>query len=414
MSGPRNSPVDDQNLTRTLSQRADDFARLGGHDLDLAQVVSRAGEIQRGRRMRASIVMAAVLVAIAVPVGITALSTDNPGKPAPPPLAATPTPDTSPIRIGGDLTAGQPPRYGYSKGINWIAPAERLDLAGPNGDAPRHVAVIDGGVLVDHDDGGGLTASFVDSSGKTLNSWPSTGGFAVSYDGKVAAFVQPDGTVVAVQDAGSRWFEVGKSKLPTLPDGEDYTVDAVWATNCSGRSEETSCEIYVHSSGPESKAYVTVPNHDPVVDEHGFRRIESINSSDVVAGLISTSDEGTCSGVRDGTAMLWQSCDYEPISFSPSGDYLLARPAQHDGQGDTRLAILRTTTGDVVQEFAAGKDVFLQQQVWDDSFHVLASVYDHGWWEVQRFGVDGSRNVAVGRTADDGSEVSPYQLAVHQ
>ena len=77
MNGPGNNPVNDRDLTTTLNRRADDFARLGGNDLDLSQVVSRAGEIRRGRRMRASMMMAAVVVAVAVPVGITVIGSDS-------------------------------------------------------------------------------------------------------------------------------------------------------------------------------------------------------------------------------------------------------------------------------------------------------------------------------------------------
>ena len=81
----------DNELTSTLAREAERFTTRHGGDVSIEQVMARAGEIRRGRRMRATMVMAAVVLAAAVPVGITVL---NPGsdsnKPTP---AAAPNTD---------------------------------------------------------------------------------------------------------------------------------------------------------------------------------------------------------------------------------------------------------------------------------------------------------------------------------
>src|SRR5690606_21313117 len=98
MNGPTHTPENE--LTATLRRQADRYAAAGGTDLGLDQVLSRAGEIRRGRRMRATMVMAAVVVALAVPVGITTLGND-PTKPKTPTPAAAP--DGSSISLDGSV-----------------------------------------------------------------------------------------------------------------------------------------------------------------------------------------------------------------------------------------------------------------------------------------------------------------------
>src|SRR5690242_4049212 len=64
----------DNELTSTLTREAERFSATHPAGLSMETVMERAGEIRRGRRMRATMVMAAVVLAIAVPVGATVLN----------------------------------------------------------------------------------------------------------------------------------------------------------------------------------------------------------------------------------------------------------------------------------------------------------------------------------------------------
>src|SRR4051812_38812714 len=103
-------------LNEHLTREADQFVRRGGTELDLAQVLDRAGEIRRGRRLRATLVMAACVLAIAVPTIVVAADHGSPGHRTP----DRPTPahevkkDVSPLELTG-LDQGRPPAGGYAQ-----------------------------------------------------------------------------------------------------------------------------------------------------------------------------------------------------------------------------------------------------------------------------------------------------------
>ena len=90
-----------RDLGTRLDLRADDFDRLGGTELDLQQVLARAGEIKRGRRLRATMVMAACVLAIAVPTLIASVGRGGDKvQPAPPHQA-----DSSPITASSGISS---------------------------------------------------------------------------------------------------------------------------------------------------------------------------------------------------------------------------------------------------------------------------------------------------------------------
>ncbi|RNL80961.1 hypothetical protein [Nocardioides marmorisolisilvae] len=391
-----NGPMNDD-LTNTLNKRADDFARLGGHDLDLAQVVSRAGEIRRGRRMRASIVMAAVTVAIAVPVGVTVLGqNDTSRKPEPTPTTQAPA-DHSKI-IMADLTPGAKPKLGVVLKGSVETQDGTVTLPSIYGDelaTPQLVsayATRDGYMLVSSDDSGNNTVRYWSQTDTTqTKTWPIDGNVVVSAEGNVAAFTQPDGTVTVVQDDGSLYFDLGK-----IPDPGAFTAVGVSGENCSGRSDlEDSCEVLVGTQGQIQQTWQ--------IDAHGktsqvypdFQRVSDISADGDVAGIVSYTDSGACSEVetKDG-AKLWESCTYRIISFSPGGEYVLAANVENDGLGDKDLTILNAKTGDVVLHLETVASSYIPQMIWEDASHVLAVVSDELSQSVQRIALNGNRTNA--------------------
>jgi len=414
MNGPRNNPVNDHDLTNTLNQRADDFARLGGHDLDLSQVVSRAGEIRRGRRMRASMMMAAVVVAVAVPVGITVIGSDS-NHPHQLPITSNPpnpTADDSPITLDG-LKRGDPPKYGYAKTGGTLhddAAGTILQVGKPGSDI-RAVARINGGWLAEQSDGqGGWKVTFVGDDGTPADvSWPiGDGGFAVSPEGNVGAFVEPDGTVVAVQDAGSRHFELGRLTASFSP---TWGVAAVTGENCSGRSEQTGCTVYANDLGTQQSFYSITDHGKLTLLDRSITRLAAAGGG-LFAGITSTSDSGSCSSVQptDSGVDLWSTCNYRLLAFSPDGKYLLATQAYGDGLGDTELAVLDARSGKVVLDLRAAEGVTLYSLAWEDSDSVLALAGTGNRFEVIRFALDGNRTLALGPQTGADDTTPPFLI----
>jgi hypothetical protein len=102
----------EHDLSTHLSREAERFDRLGGSTLELGQVLDRAGEIRRGRRMRATIMMAAVVVAVAVPTALVATNGHH-DKPVTP--AHHTRTDTSPLSLDR-LAQGDEPGSGFLEG----------------------------------------------------------------------------------------------------------------------------------------------------------------------------------------------------------------------------------------------------------------------------------------------------------
>lgn len=417
MSGPRFNPVNDHDLTHTLHRRADEFARRGGHDLDLAQVMSRAGEIRRGRRMRASMVMAAVVLAVAVPVGITVLDSD-PTRPNRPDPAAKP--DTSAISLA-QLAVGAEPKNGYVLGrelhdgtgttIGLKAPVD------PTEASAVEVARIKGGFLVKRtDEDYNLEVSFVSGTRATPSrTWRSTFGFAVSPEGNVGAFVQPDGTVIAVQDQGDTAVELGKAP-GQLPRGQgsqsvnSFEIGGMTGEDCRAGGD---CTVYVLSTSAPQKVWAVTP--DSVTQVHpGMLRLAGVAPDGTVAGQTSSSDDGSCSEVRSvEDAVLWKTCDYRFTStFSPNGKYLLGAGAYGDGAGDGQLSVLDPKTHDAVLDLKTEDGAIVYKSFWEDDDHVLAIVQDQGRWGVIRFDLNGAREYALAPMPAGADDLrAPFVLA---
>lgn len=394
MNTPMNTPQQDP-LARALARQADQFSQRGGAELDLGQVLDRAGQIRRGRRMRATMLMAACVLAIVAPIGIVSLDRDASRQE---PTPARRVEDRTPLTLTG-LSQGAAPRIGYAQdgvlhleGFSYAAKGERFVA----------FAAIRNGVLVaTSDDQGNLRARLLDSS----QSWPMEGGFAISPDRNVAAFTQPDGTVTAVQDGGSRFFDVGK-----VPTGTGFDTVAVSGENCSGRSEADSCAVYVSSKGTEPATWVARPHQPTSRLQPANGLFLSAAGHDRLAWVASVTDAGSCSQVDEGSRALWRTCDHRILSFSLDGHRVLAGAAYADGLGDTQLAVLDAATGKVGLDLKVTDGGAITQAVWEDDTHVLAVVYDANRWGVLRVGLDGRRELAVAPAPDSGDLASPFVL----
>jgi hypothetical protein len=383
-------------LSDRLTSEADQFYARGGTDLDMRQVLDRAGEIRRGRRMRATMLMAACVLAIAVPTALVASHRDT--HPAPTP-AHTVRIDRSPLTLDG-LETGSEPRGGYvrdsalhSDGFDYTLDGERI--AG--------FARFSGGLVVAVQNAAGdLRARRIGAA----QTWPLAGGFTVSKGGHVVAFVQPDGTPVVLQ-SGETAYE-----LPRIPRGSGFDAVAVAGEDCQETATNPGCTVWVASSGRTPESWVSTSHGSADLASTRLLRLADVVEGRWVAGITKVADDGSCSEVEaiDTATALWATCEHRFLAFSPDGTHLLASSAYADGMGDSELAILDSDTGKTVLDLRTADQAVLTQLVWEDASHVLADLYQDGRWAVVRIGLDGHREYAVPPVPGNDSDGSPFVL----
>ncbi len=387
-------------LSSTLQRQADQFARRGGHDLDITQVVSRAGEIRRGRRMRATMVMAAVVLAIAAPVGMTVLD-DNPTKQIQPAPQPAPQPNLSPITING-LKAGDKPTAGYAE-AGRLQPGDVSNSLG-TGQEPAALARVGEDFLIGfQDETGELVARYVTADGVVGEDQPASYGFGVSSGGDTAAIVRPDGTVIAYQDRGTKQIPVGQ-----IPAAGGYTVSGILGNDCSPGGD---CTVYVSTNDEDPKLWSIVAGSAPQLVSQGLRGAVDV-TFEYTAGFVSVSDDGSCSEVRDGGEVtLWKTCDNSFVAFSPSRKYLLGKPAYFDGLGVGALTILDAPSGSVILDLETVKGATITSMTWEDEDHVLATIIEDNAWALVRIGLDGNREYALGPISTGDVDRPPFFIA---
>jgi hypothetical protein len=385
-----NTPTNptDNDLTTRLAHEADAFFSRGGTALEIGQVLDRAGEVRRGRRMRATLLMAACVLAIAVPTTLVALNRDPNGP------SRTPTPaakmDTSPLTLDG-LDQGDAPRTGYIQD-------GRLTVDGftyaSSGEKYVAFATYTGGVMVAVRHDGQLVAHSLDSS---VESRPMEGGFAASADGSLVAFVQPDGTPVVVSSTATG--DPRRSyALPRIPRGSGFDAVALNGQGCRS-TVELPCSVWVTSHGSSPESWTSTAHDIARLAQNGLRTVTDVASSNSpVAGIIDVRpDLTTCSAVvpLPEKTPTWTTCDHRLLTFSPDDQRLLATGSVGDGLGDRQLAVLDAATGKVELDLRTVDQALITQMVWEDDSHVLANVHQDGQWAIVRIGLDGSREYAV-------------------
>lgn len=393
---PQNRPENE--LTRTLEREADRFARTEAAPVSLDGVLARAGEIRRGRRLRATLAMAAVVLAVAVPVGIKVL--DDPAAAPRPPVPAGP-PDSAPLSLD-NLATGKAPKIAYAEGSTLHDPdGGTFDL----GARPSYLARFDGGVLIGADD----RVRVQGVSGNSTATRPLSGGFAVSPDGHVAAFAQPDGTIVAVQGENGEFTDLGRItgagtgslEVAALDAGCDRALDA--------------CTVYVNQRDENSQVWAVSPKTGPSVDGRGLLTLVDVNRRDLFAGYTKVTDQGSCSGLVDPDgSVTWSTCKHRFFSFSPDGKRLVGAGPYGDGAGDGQVAVLDTADGTTGLELSTTTAAVVTQTRWEDDSHLLAVVLQGDRAAVLRIGLDGRREYAVAPVKVTEEFIAPFLLAQAQ
>ena len=386
-------------LTQSLREQAN---RIGGHPIDLESVRGKARSIQRRRRAGSAVVAAAVL-AVAVPVGITVaggLNDASSPQPAPP---VEPTIEPAPLQEDGsyllspkDAPEGAVPQVPYI-----VLDDQRLSTPERSFELPGDVVQLarfgDGWIAIQ------------------AGNYPPLGTRVVKLDGDlevsgdaVVPEPTPSGQTLVTNADGSRvgWVEIndGSPFLVSAPTqggttirsripGDQHTQSAPVGFLADGTLVFTTADPTTFEN---EFGYLTTSGE--VTDFAGFNTLVSTSeATGLVAGQTKFLGDGSCSGVTDpqaGSGLLWDTCDYQLGQFSPDGRYVVGLAPYSDGPGSPSLSILDARTGEPVVDYRGpkGRQTFIgvDQVVWEDDDTVLATVTQDSEQSIVRAELDGA------------------------
>jgi hypothetical protein len=163
-------------------------------------------------------------------------------------------------------------------------------------------------------------------------------------------------------------------------------------------SDVAGCMIFVNSE--ESTGAFFTDSHGQVASAGSMLSVSDAAEDGRVIGLVSVTDQGSCSGVYGGKPKpVWQTCDHTLTAFSPDGSRVLGTDAYLDGFGQRSVAILDSEGTPLHQFTSKGRGPSVVQTAWEDEDHVLAVVFERGRWSIVRLGSDGSAELAMGPLA---------------
>ena len=368
-------------LSRQLHDQVDDW-----HDtpLTLAGVQGRARTIRRRRQAIGTGAVAAAVLAVAIPVGLTldarTDSTDIPVTPSPTRVVDPVDPDATGSEIGLPYLGGR---------TLTLPTGEEVQL--PSGYSGG--AVLDGTVFTLRQDPAGerYELSRLDRLGDVSEVLPlASQGFVTNAGSTALAYVRADGHL-AVRGPDAEAADLGDVSSY----GVVQPVALVGGPDCPEVAE--TCVVWFNDSQggawvADGTGGVTEAPGSPVavtdVAEDG--RVASVTSVDLAAG-------GACSAVTDPDGeQVFETCDHTLGRFAPGGAHLSAAPAYESGIGDTFAAVV-DADGTEVARYEAPRGDFVRDSAWEDPEHLLVTTYSYEeGWSVVRLGVDGSTETALG------------------
>ena len=406
---------DEERLSRALHDRAADMT---GAPIDLEDVQRTARGIRRRRRVTGGLVAAAV-VAVAVPVGLGMTGTtraDRPVTPATtspsgsPEESATPSTATSPslpqpegvtpLTVHG-APDGAPAAITYLRGSTAVVPgADPVDLPA----AYDTIAPYRGGWLAVERRQGTTYVVHIDASGTVTSSENGGERIAVSQDGIEVSWVESDRLYLDTTN--------GHSEQPqqiAVPEG--VTASPVGFVS-PGR-------VVAQVEGPEDSYWVTDFTDFTVVP--GVLTVSATAERTGVLGVQTSydNDNGTsCWALRTSTGggpgnTVARTCSWQVTAFSPSGAHFAGFPSDSDGPGSASVGLLDAKTAGRVVSFdrQGDADTYVADVVWEDDSHALASLHETDAWYLVRLGLDGSLEKLD--EAPGAPEDSPFRFAAH-
>lgn len=378
-------------LSRQLHDQVDDWHHT---PLTLTGVQGRARTIRRRRQALTTGVVAAAVLAVGIPVGLSLNArTDSAPQPAgPSPTRVVDTPAPTPRADGSfplevlDAPEGQVPTSGYLSTDDDLlhTPDGVQELPG---DFVQLRRFGDGWI--------GLRAGeFPQSSGTQLVRLDD--GFSVTDEVPAAALV--------VDRAGesAAWVEVQGGEwtlVRATPDGEGTRSAVARDTSLMGFLTDGSVVTSSLASGQNEFAVVD-PSGESIPFGQDLLRVFSVSeATGVVAAMTRYRDDlqlEPCSAVLDPAngVEAFETCDFQPRAFSPDGSLVAAFSAYGDGLGSPELAVLDPATGEPLVRWSSGRDrqspASVQSVVWEDEDTLLATVTEGIEQTVVRAELDGS------------------------
>lgn len=410
---------DRERLTRELRERSGDMA---GSHLGLDDVKGRARAIRRRRRALTGAV-AAVVLAVAVPVGLDVADLTRGTEP--PPAGPSPVPSPAPSPRVTDRAAPTPAPGKPIPADGSVAPRgedpEVTYLAGsvvhPPGREPVDLGRVyqqvtpygDGWLAVDFSRGRHGMTYVLGATGEVEDSFPG-GDLAVSSDGATTVYQ------LVATGAGVTDLNIAPSDASDTPLTASVSLGGtVQMAGLAGERLVAYAETLTGSRGAESTVHVTDFESEPT-RLPGLIGVGGANDvTGVVSGMTSYAElePGSCWAVVDvaGRTRLWETCDYSLDAFSPDGRYVIGLDAYQDGIGGSTVAILDAADGTVLAHFTTRDLGFTGPAVWESDGTVLLSSHQDGTWYVLRLRSDGTVEQALDPVEGDEME-RPWTFAV--
>lgn len=416
-------PDDDieQRLRAALGNHADDAPRVNLADAALSQ----AGRIRTRRRVGAGLVAAAV-VALAVPIATTVTGDGRQDNTATKPTGTDVTGGTSssttevvdlkPVRVAlTGLDQGSAPEVPYIAGDQFVSSAGTTTLAGTPSPVTDAVQLADGV---------GVWSQKTDLSGKD----------ELSTNG--AGTDLPTGEAVSNPAVDAETGEIAYAALGGK--GESDTVVVAKALNGDSRSASTGGVQVAHVMGVHDGvvvfnglddsgkvvALMDLNDASPTVETPwaslNAKTISAIDPKlDQFAAFVG--DRAGQFGERDCSTMFtaegdeeWDSCAWRPVEFSPDGSAVLAVATNTDGFGVRQLAVLDADTGALLAAYTT-PGTFGRATFEDDQVMMVTVTDDQS--AIVRCDIEGPCELATSAqnvVADDPeSLVTPYQLTAN-
>ena len=222
-----------------------------------------------------------------------------------------------------------------------------------------------------------------------LTTLDSDGSVTDQFRGGLTVVTSADGSLTAYTDESGHVLTFGmddSEPVPLDPRGPMNVVELVAVVGSGSCESDEGCAVYYNEYGDLGGGY-RISDNGSIWQYTLFRKVVGAAPDGRVAGVISASDSGSCSGVYSANErLLWKTCDYTLGTFSPDGRYVIGRPANLDGAGDGLVAILDAETGDMVSEFANDEQTqaIIGQAVWETDRTMLATVHEDGAWSLMR------------------------------
>lgn len=330
-------------------------------------------------RVHRTAALAAALLALAVVPGCadddgdapTGSSSSSPSES----VAQSPT-DLGEVNLLADVADGDSPALPYLR---------RTELVRPDGTKvklPRaydQFAELGEDLVAAYDDRGARQLDVLDADGRQVESHALEASFVVDLPGLSVAWADPGGQL---------WVHADGETVVWGDQGGPVTVAAI--ADVSG-----DVRVYVDNVDERPPAWVSA---DGSVGNLEGMSVSDAHPDGLVAVQLSSSDDGSCSGVYDGDELAWETCEHSLFRFAPDGRHLLASDPYLDGLGLSSVSILDASTGDRLVTYRIDGG-FVAHQVWEDDAHVLAVVSGPDGWSIMRLGVDGIHERAVGPVA---------------